>query len=297
MAFCGRCDRWFGSERALEQHKDDSNMHHICYECDKDFTSARALEQHEFQSSRHPSCEQCRILFDDWDDLYEHYDDEHHYCDICNKPFVKLFDSSRGLHKHRRQAHDDRYCPPCERMFKNANNLDQHCRSSIHQGRNIDCPMRGCDKSFVSNAGLLLHLESGACVSHMTRAKIDRIMAKYDRDHIITNPSRLIGGSGPVVVDQWATERAWNGSRYECYLCHRTYATLPALNQHLRSAAHADKIYRCPRTLYGCGAEFGTLSAFCQHVESERCGVRRFRGEVDRVLEGLSNKMKRLTMG
>lgn len=32
MAFCGRCDRWFGSERALEQHKDDSNMHHICYE-------------------------------------------------------------------------------------------------------------------------------------------------------------------------------------------------------------------------------------------------------------------------
>ncbi len=43
--------------------------------------------------------------------------------------------------------------------------------------------MRGCEKSFVSDAGLLLHLESGACVSRMTRAKIDRIMAKYDRDH------------------------------------------------------------------------------------------------------------------
>lgn len=80
-------------------------------------------------------------------------------------------------------------------MFKDANSLDNHCRSAIHQGRNIDCPMRGCEKSFVSNAGLLA-------------------------DNIITNPSRLIGESSPVVVDQWATERAgWNGSRYECYLC------------------------------------------------------------------------------
>lgn len=85
MVFCRRCDRSFGSERAGEQHNDDSNMHHICYECDKDFTSARALEQHEFQSSRHPSCEQCRILFDDWDELEEHYSDEHYYCDICRK--------------------------------------------------------------------------------------------------------------------------------------------------------------------------------------------------------------------
>ncbi len=42
-----------------------------------------------------------------------------------------------------------------------------------------------------------------------------------------------------------------------------------SLNQHLRSAAHADKIYRGPRTLYGCGAELCMLSAFRQHVESE----------------------------
>ncbi len=119
-------------------------MHHICYECDKYFVSAKVLEQHEIQSPRHPSCKRCRILFDDWDDLYEHYDDEHHYCDICNRvgymcPLLnysaalsnkssKLFDSGGLLHKHHREEHDDRYCRPCKRVFKNANTLDQPCR-------------------------------------------------------------------------------------------------------------------------------------------------------------------------
>ncbi|KAI0633176.1 hypothetical protein C8Q77DRAFT_1059001 [Trametes polyzona] len=292
MAYCARCERNFVSERALEQHKDDSSRHHICHECNKDFASSTALTQHYTQSPRHPFCKDCDELFDDWDELYEHYDEEHYYCDLCNM----LFRSESRLHEHRREEHEERYCTVCKRMFKHPSNLESHCRSSIHQGRNVPCPMRGCGKSFVSNAGLLHHLESGGCVSRMNRAMIDRIMQKVDRNNIITNPGRLLGG-GETVVDMWATERAWNGSRYECYLCHRTYATLDALNQHLRSPAHAEKIYRCPRALYGCGAEFGTLSAFCQHLESECCGVRRFRGEVDKVLEGLSTKMKRLTMG
>lgn len=183
-------------------------------------------------------------------------------------------------------------------MFQNANSFDHHCRSSIHQRRTVDCPMRGCGKSFISNAGLLLHLESGGCVSRMTRQKIDQVMQRYDTNNLITKPNRLIGsGTGPTVVGQWATERAWNGSHYECYLCHRTYASLAALNQHLSSPAHAEKRYRCPRALYGCGDEFKTLSAFCQHLESDQCGVRRFRGEVDKVIEGLSSNMKRLKMG
>ncbi|KAI0820128.1 hypothetical protein BC628DRAFT_1399031 [Trametes gibbosa] len=294
MAYCERCERWFSSERALEQHKDDSSRHYVCHECAKDFASSNALQQHLIQSPRHPSCRQCSTLFDEWSELYEHYNEDHHYCDPCNT----IFASEQALHDHRRQRHGDRYCTLCRRIFQNANSFAHHCRSARHQGRSVDCPMRGCEKSFVSNAGLLLHLESGGCVSHMTREKVDRIMSRYDKQNLITKPDRLIGGgTGTTVIGQWATERAWNGSHYECYLCHRTYATLPALNQHLSSPAHAEKRYHCPSALYGCGAEFRTLSGFCQHVESDQCGVRRFRGEVDRVLDGLSSKMKRLTMG
>ncbi|CDO76264.1 hypothetical protein BN946_scf184470.g22 [Trametes cinnabarina] len=295
MAWCDRCDRYFSSEHALWQHEENSSMHNICRECNKDFASPWALKQHYVQSPRHPYCQVCEILFDAWDELDDHYNEDHHFCDDCRR----IFNSESGLHEHRRQSHAERYCVDCKRMFRNANNLDQHRRSAVHQGRTVTCPMRGCGKAFVSNAALILHLESGGCVSRMNREQINRIMERVDRGNIITNPSRLItgGSSGERVLGQWATDRAWNGAGYECYLCHRTYRSLPALNQHLQSAAHAERIYRCPTNFYGCGTEFPTLSAFCQHVEAGRCGVCRFRRDVDRVLEGLSNGMKRLTMG
>ncbi|EIW56308.1 uncharacterized protein TRAVEDRAFT_105626, partial [Trametes versicolor FP-101664 SS1] len=55
---------------------------------------------------------------------------------------------------------------------------------------------------------------------------------------------------------------------YEYYLCHRTNAMLPPLNQHLHNAAHADKIYCRSCVLYVCDAELGMPSVFCEHVES-----------------------------
>ena len=87
---------------------------------------------------------------------------------------------------------------------------------------------------------------------------------------------------------------AWNGSAYECYVCGRTFRSLDALNQHLRSPAHAEKKYHCPSAWHGCGTEFKTLSGFCQHVESEQCGVWRFKGKMDRVIDGLGSG-KRIT--
>ena len=106
MPRCDRCDRWFKNERALEQHKDDSSMHHICYDCNKDFTSNLALIQHFTQSPRHQYCRSCDEHFDDWDDLYDHYDEEHYYCRICNQvgwpslcssPSLTLLIASEGL--------------------------------------------------------------------------------------------------------------------------------------------------------------------------------------------------------
>ncbi|KAH9902614.1 hypothetical protein C8Q73DRAFT_785276 [Cubamyces lactineus] len=297
MAWCGRCDRHFSSAHALLQHRQDSGAHHFCHECNKDFAYGWALKQHYIQSSRHPYCPRCDELFDDYEELYEHYEDEHWYCDSCNV----IFESEMGLHDHCRQKHADRYCVSCKRMFRNANNLDHHHRSTLHRGRTITCPMRGCSKAFVSSAALIHHLESGGCASRVDRDTVNRIVEHLDRQNTIINPARMVAGGAnarrPAVIDQWATARSWNGSAFECYLCHRTYRTLSALNQHLQSPAHDDKLYRCPQNLYGCGAQFVALSAFCQHVESGRCGVCRFRGEVDRVLEGLSSRMKRLKMG
>ncbi|KAI0698767.1 hypothetical protein C8Q76DRAFT_771882 [Earliella scabrosa] len=288
MPECERCDRWFNTERALEQHKDNSSMHHICYPCDRDFPTATGLTQHYIQSPRHAYCRWCDDHFSSFQDLYDHYDDAHWYCNLCDSTFR----NELGLHEHRRQSHADRYCVPCKRMFQNANNLRQHQNSSMHQGRTVACPMKGCTRAFPSTAALVLHLESGTCTSGMTRKMVDDLIRKIDRSNIITNPNRMIGGPAsssrsPTVTGEWATERAWNGFAYECYSCHRTYRELAHLNAHLRSPAHAEKIYRCPSAWGGCGADFRTLSAFCQHMENAQCGVHRFKSHFDRYIENI----------
>ncbi|KAI0771681.1 hypothetical protein BD413DRAFT_604432 [Trametes elegans] len=116
-----------------------------------------------------------------------------------------------GLHEHRRQKHADRYCVPCKRMFQNANKLDSHQRSATHQGRSIVFPMQGCGRAFVSTAALVLVLESDSCLSRVTCDVVDRVVAKYDRSNVITNPARLISGpfgGGSTVTDMWVTDRA-----------------------------------------------------------------------------------------
>ncbi|KAM5541067.1 hypothetical protein V8D89_005378 [Ganoderma adspersum] len=292
MPRCDSCDRWFKNERALEQHKDDSSMHHICHDCNKDFASNMALIQHFTQSPRHHYCRSCDEHFHDWDDLYDHYDEEHYYCSICNQ----VYESELGLHEHRRIIHADEYRVPCKRMLRDNNALRHHQRSTLHQGRKIDCPMKGCSKSFVSRAALVHHLESGGCLSGITRDMVNRIVAKLDKHGVLTDSSRLIGAGEETVTSTWATSRAWNGQRYECYLCHRTFAALLDLNQHLNSPVHADKAYRCPSAWMGCGATFKTLSGFCQHVESEQCGVHRFKREMDNLIDRLPKGRKLLAV-
>ena len=209
---------------------------------------------------------------------------------------VKFFSSAEALHDHRRDVHVDVYCAPCKILFQNFNNLRHHQRSSAHVARNIRCPMKRCARSFVSRAGLVAHLESGACKSGMTRKMIDDIVHRLDTQGIITDPARMLtnGGSKKKEVTTWATERAWNGAAYECYWCHQTFATLRTLNAHLRSPAHAEKIYRCPPRQSGCGAEFGTLSAFCQHMESGSCDVFRFKKAFERLLDRFPTSVGRL---
>lgn len=43
----------------------------------------------------------------------------------------------------------------------------------------------------------------------------------------------LIGWTGSAQYE--ASDRAWNGAAYECYLCHRAFNLLAGLNQHLNS--------------------------------------------------------------
>lgn len=140
---------------------------------------------------------------------------------------------------------------------------------------------------------MILHLESGGCRSGVNRRIVNQYVREYDRTNIITNPARLLTGGSSDEVTYYASSAAWNGSSYECYLCHSVFRTLPGLNQHLASPRHQDKVYFCP--LSTCRMEFSTLSALCQHIESEKCGVGRFQ-HVQIAMDNLVGRVGRLTM-
>jgi Zinc-finger of C2H2 type/Zinc finger, C2H2 type len=170
--------------------------------------------------------------------------------------------------------------------------------SKVHQSANFPCPGRDCGRSFISAGALTLHFESGKCPSGMTRDQLNRLVVRADTNHYITNPSRLLTGpqgwsEPPAPASMWATERSWNGSAYECFLCNSTYTSLVHLNQHLKSPRHQDKIYRCPKS--DCKVEFATLSGLCQHVEGGSCGVRRFR-QVRDTMDSLTRGFNMLTV-
>lgn len=170
----------------------------------------------------------------------------------------------------------------------------QHLDSSIHRPKDVICPFK-CGSSFVSRSALVLHLENGACKSGMNRASVDRYVREHDRHNIITDPSRMIAGPSGIAenVTLIATERSWNGSAWECCLCYSTYRTHKALNQHLASPRHKDKIYICRG--HECNKRFPSLSGLVQHIESNKCGVARFKS-VQNAMDSMLGQMGRITL-
>lgn len=116
------------------------------------------------------------------------------------------------------------------------------------------------------------------------------MIRRMDRNNVITKPMLMMPGYDNE--EMIATERAWNGQYYECYLCDREFNTLPALNQHVRSPAHEQKIYHCPKR--SCSREYKLLSGLVQHIESESCGLMRFAQVQQQAKNGIQNMFGRM---
>ncbi|OAX39223.1 hypothetical protein K503DRAFT_792087 [Rhizopogon vinicolor AM-OR11-026] len=288
MPSCRRCDRYFNSWSAYDQHIQMSSSHWMCNECQDDFPSWLGLKEHYVQSPNHHYCQYCDSHFDFASQLQNHYEDEHAYCGSCNR----VFKNDVGLHQHNRQSHADVYCISCRRVFRSPSNLHAHLNSSLHRPKDTFCPFNGCGMAFINKSALALHLESGSCRSGVDRRFIDNFVRNNDRSNAITNPARLITAGERGNVQLIATKQSWNGRAYECVLCHSQFRDLTDLNRHLASPRHQEKVYRCP--LSSCNAHFVSLSGLCQHIESERCGVAKFKVVKD-AMDNIFSKVARLT--
>ena len=138
-------------------------------------------------------------------------------------------------------------------------------------------------------SGLTHHLETGSCTSAPTlnRDVILRMVRKLDQRGIIT--SKQIEWHQDENVTYHATRHAFNGSSWECYLCHKLFNTDNALNAHLSSPAHKQKVYHCPNSKMKCGKEFVSLAGLFNHLESEACSFMRFQNvqqHMNSILQG-----------
>lgn len=165
----------------------------------------------------------------------------------------------------------------------------KHLRSRTHQGSNVECPF--CKNSYTTASGLTIHLESATCSSGLDRHKINDIVRRMDRNNVITRPMLTMPGHERA-SEMIATGRSWNGHAYECYLCDREFRALHHLNQHLKSPAHEQHIYRCPNG--SCGRTYKLLSGLVMHVESESCGIMRFHQVQEQARGGIQNMVGRM---
>ncbi|KAI0482949.1 hypothetical protein GGR56DRAFT_686097 [Xylariaceae sp. FL0804] len=289
---CDTCERYFGSAQAVDQHMNACNhFYWECRVCEETWPTEEDRRDHEIDDHEHWECDDCGDAFCSEEDLCIHQVEDHgyHECAVCFKAFES--DEDRRAH----EVDDHCYCSPCGRSFQNNNNIKMHLNSAVHRGRSIQCPF--CRAPFASATGLGHHLESGACprAPGFDRDAVHKLVRSKDPGGLVTKKLlKGAGGEGSSGAPRYeATELAWNGQVYECYLCHRDFAKLESLNQHLASSAHEAVRYHCPNRA-GCGREFTTLAGLMNHLESESCGYTRFEN-VQRGVKNIISGDKRIT--
>lgn len=158
----------------------------------------------------------------------------------------------------------------------------QHLNSKIHRGTSLPCPF--CKTKFTSASGLLHHLERGSCPAapSLNHEKILAIVRERDPHGTITN--KQIEWLEEQTLEYRATNQAYNGQAWECYLCHGTFRAMVGLNRHLNSPTHKEKVYHCPN--FKCEKQFITLASPFHHLESESCAFMRF-ANVQKQVQGI----------
>ncbi|KAH0039566.1 hypothetical protein KCU78_g1296, partial [Aureobasidium melanogenum] len=262
---CDSCTRCFNSWHACTQHMtalDHWQWPYDCETCNAHFSTERSAEQH-MEAKDH------------WSYPYD--------CETCNGSF--RFEDDRDDHQEEEGHYKHLHCSDCDRYFQSPNNLAQHMRSRVHQGTSIKCPF--CQASFVTASGVSHHLETSSCpkAKNLSSSAIHRAIRQRDPKGVITE--RLLEWhDGNTINSTWNPSSAYNGSGYECYICHREFSTPRGLEQHIRSPVHQAPLYHCPNKTGKCGGKrFPTLAALFNHFESESCGFVKF-GAVQKNVSG-----------
>ncbi|KZV70593.1 hypothetical protein PENSPDRAFT_752398 [Peniophora sp. CONT] len=266
-----------------------------CADCDRYFSNWSARDQHFRDAVVHRQAEiwtggQSQGYYNDYEEE-ERVEDEVE-CHGCRQWFNNMNDFDR----HFATSSRHNWCFECSKDFSSPHALQQHESSRVHAARDFDCPL--CGQGFKQPSAIAHHVESGSCprAPGVHRHQVTNAVHNLNIAPTISISRRITGGPGSSstpLITYTATDRAWNYdiNAYECYLCHRTFGALNALNTHLNSPAHDRDEFRCPKPQ--CGRQFKVISALVQHIESEACGLARFQ-QIEDHTRALTSQFPRM---
>ncbi|OAV98794.1 hypothetical protein PTTG_05343 [Puccinia triticina 1-1 BBBD Race 1] len=281
---CAPCGRQFRLYQHYQDHMIHSSQHHYCAPCRRDFVSQNALDSHLRHSERHLICKWCQTVVGK---LRIHNRRHHEQCSECDQ----WLENATDVHRHCALAHSEVYCVPCRRLFGNPNELKMHLRSSAHRPRNIECVHPACNRSFISKAALVQHLEADTCPSGASLQKVDHYFSYHcDRSQRFVRRDLLFHSS--LRLEHNLRD---NNGRYPCQLCSKVFQHKGELVAHVKSSKHknlGDKAYKCPSNR--CGqAEFYSLGNLMMHLDFGDCDVSHAR-ELYELVDDLLEIVRRL---
>ena len=111
--------------------------------------------------------------------------------------------------------------------------MSQHLKT--HKSKDIDCP--GCEKMFISNSAMVLHLETGYCPSGADEDTVREVAQD---------------------CDSWRSYTAYNSDcDFQCPTCDKPARLMSALLQHAESVCDCDEEWR----------HYGSLWEFLRDLE------------------------------
>ena len=286
---CGDCNKPFASESALSDHTRDlgHSTEFRCCDCDRNFKSITALEQHLRDATHRPSPSPARDSPDETAKVK---------CPKCPREFIGARALQQHLQSPRHRPISDLKCisSSCNKSFSTPSGLLHHlesgkCSSGMNRATLNDLVLTHDTDRLITREATddgLLEADS--------QPQMDESELSSDEETGIMTPSSDGGvalslpsspgiwtpRSGSLSSDSWAGLISRAGT--SCPFCPPTrppFCNETALQQHLQSAVHCDRIFFCPISFLDLSKNgknskaraFKTLSGLSQHLESGAC--------------------------
>lgn len=214
---CKPCNRWFTSYECRCQHEQKSSRHrtYVCDDCRISFKSEDDLIDHYIESADYAYCHLCDELFGDPIGLDNHMDYEHYDCQKCcevggrrsnvRSEVVLTGNTHIGLPVVHRPGRTQspatsvmRELRPLLRQQAKPRHAFPDVCSTQRTGPQVSGKALPQVLRILRRHGAALRVGPVQC--GITRPKVNALAVHYDRNNIITDPSRLICGPNQTEV-------------------------------------------------------------------------------------------------